>query len=75
MQLTSHEKGVTEVSEPRCPVFVPVGIGKFDIGKFAHVEMLAATTNFVKVVSEDLDEGDLKRIVDDVKARVSVFKK
>eukprot|EP00049_Salpingoeca_infusionum_P022752 m.8580 g.8580 ORF g.8580 m.8580 type:complete len:482 (+) comp5372_c0_seq2:156-1601(+) len=45
--LTSHESGRTKPEDYRLPGIVPVGFPDLVWDKYAHVELLAANTNFV----------------------------
>ena len=56
--LTSHESGRTSPSGPRLPAIVPVAFPSLDWERFPHVELLAATTNFLLSSTEDVAEDN-----------------
>ena len=52
LNLTSHERGRTKRTEPRLPVFIPVAFPNLNWSGHSHVELLAASTNFLSQSTE-----------------------
>jgi hypothetical protein len=48
LNLTSHERQATQPPQPRRPMFLPIAFPNLNPwNRFPHVELLAASTNFV----------------------------
>ena len=45
--LTSHERGQTTDGQRRLPIIVPIAFSNLQWDKHEHVELLAASTNFL----------------------------
>lgn len=52
--LTSHERGVTSGDQPRVPILVPVAFPDLNWDDHAHVELLAASTKFIKAQAAEV---------------------
>eukprot|EP00741_Cyanophora_paradoxa_P005093 tig00000857_g4935.t1 len=61
LNLTSHERGLTTPPEPRRPVMLPVSFPDLDWGAYPHVELLAASTNFIVHDGADLAGGSAEQ--------------
>lgn len=62
--LTSHESGRTVHPQARLPAIVPLAFPSLDWERFPHVELLAATTNFLRSETEVLaDDSPVIQLV------------
>ena len=59
MNLTSHESGRTKRTEKRRPIFVPVAFSDLQWSAYPHVELLAASTNFIVHQGANLTVGPI----------------
>jgi hypothetical protein len=59
LNLTSHESGRTIRSEKRQPIMLPVAFSDLKWNQYPHVELLAASTNFIVHRNNTLSEGPL----------------
>jgi len=66
LNLTSHEKGITKSSQPRKPIILPIAFPNLICDKYSHVELLAASTNFLIHNKPTLLEGDTTNLFQQV---------
>jgi len=55
--LTSHESGRTQRNEHRLPIIMPIAFADLNWTQHAHVELLAASVNFIVHDTNDLTKG------------------
>jgi hypothetical protein len=60
LHLTSTEAGRSAPGAPRVPVLVPIAFAGLDWDAHSHVELLAASTNFIVHPAVDLEHGDFE---------------
>eukprot|EP01038_Epipyxis_sp_PR26KG_P006390 gene6390-8803_t len=58
LNLTSHESGRTVEGEKRLPVILPIAFPNLIWNKYSHVELLAASTNFIVHKESAMLEGN-----------------
>ena len=66
LNLTSHEKGRTQRTERRLPIMMPIAFPNLDWDGHPHVQLLAASTNFIVHNTDDLLSGNSAQTLDDV---------
>lgn len=58
LHLTSHESGRTKRNEPRLPIFIPFAFSDLNWNDYPHIQLLAASTNFLVHDSPTLEAGN-----------------
>ena len=66
LHLTSHETGRTERNQPRLPIFIPFAFSDLDWNAHPHIQLLAASTNFLVHDAPTLESGNVQKRVDDL---------
>lgn len=62
LNLTSYEKEIAKPPQPRKPVILPIAFPNLVWDKYPHVELLAASTNFLVHDKASLLEGDTTQL-------------
>mmetsp|Transcript_45449 Transcript_45449/g.106283 ORF Transcript_45449/g.106283 Transcript_45449/m.106283 type:complete len:371 (+) Transcript_45449:170-1282(+) len=60
LNLTSTEMGRTREGDPRLPVILPIAFSDLDWDAHSHVQLLAASTNFLVHGTKNLEAGDFE---------------
>jgi len=66
LNLTSHESGRTKRENPRKPSFIPIAFPNLNWTAHSHVELLAASTNFITHNSDSLVNGNTQQTLNTV---------
>lgn len=66
LHLTSHESGRTTRDKPRLPIFMPIAFSDLDWGGHPHIQLLAASTNFIVHRAPTLESGDCESTMESV---------
>ena len=61
LHLTSHESGRTQRDQPRLPIFIPFAFSDLDWNAYPHIQLLAASTNFLVHDAINLETGNLQK--------------
>lgn len=64
LHLTSHESGRTTRDKPRLPIFVPFAFSDLDWNAYPHIQLLAASTNFLVHDAPTLQSGNTQKRLD-----------
>ena len=70
LNLTSHESGKTVEGSPRLPVILPIAFPNLIWDQHPHVELLAASTNFIVHKFGSIDTIDTEGSIDTLNALV-----
>eukprot|EP01035_Chromulina_nebulosa_P038766 gene38766-52357_t len=66
LHLTSHESGRTTREKPRLPIFVPFAFSNLDWNAYPHIQLLAASTNFIVHDAPTFESGNTTKRFDDL---------
>ena len=66
LHLTSHESGRTTREKPRLPIFIPFAFSNLDWNAYPHIQLLAASTNFIVHDAPTLETGNTPKRLDDL---------
>jgi len=73
LNLTSHERGNTKEGELRRPIFCPVAFPNLVWNAHAHVELLAANTNFIVHDRDSFLEGNSDTTFQNIALSLATF--
>lgn len=66
LHLTSHESGRTTREKPRLPIFIPFAFSNLDWNAYPHIQLLAASTNFIVHDAPTFELGNTTKRLDDL---------
>jgi len=66
LNLTSHESGRSKRENPRKPCFIPIAFPNLNWTSHSHVELLAASTNFITHNNNSLLNGNAQQTLNTV---------
>ena len=66
LNLTSHESGRTNRNQKRVPIMIPISFSDLKWNAYPHVELLAASTNFIVHNGKSFHEGGVEQTVNRV---------